>query len=153
MTRARKQIVLAVHFPGVNSTTVWSDPRSGSQIDPASFVHLARKAEAGRAPEGPVDSIRALFGALRGCWEPPASNEALHGMQMSVRFSFKRTGETVAPPRLTYASSNANADTRRIYREAIDAMLARCTPMPFSRRMGGAIAGRPIAIRFVDDRE
>ena len=30
---ARKQIILAAHFPGVNNTTVWSDPRSGSQID------------------------------------------------------------------------------------------------------------------------
>ncbi|HXY27434.1 MAG TPA: LLM class flavin-dependent oxidoreductase, partial [Acidimicrobiales bacterium] len=39
---------LAVHFPGVNNTTVWSDPRSGSQIDFASFVHLARVAEDAR---------------------------------------------------------------------------------------------------------
>ncbi|WP_412457690.1 NtaA/DmoA family FMN-dependent monooxygenase [Mycobacteroides saopaulense] len=43
----RKPIHLAAHFPGVNSTTVWSDPASGSQIDFASFVHLARTAERG----------------------------------------------------------------------------------------------------------
>ncbi|GGM16792.1 NtaA/DmoA family FMN-dependent monooxygenase [Micromonospora yangpuensis] len=42
-----KQIILAAHFPGVNNTTVWSDPDSGSQIDFASFVHLARTAERG----------------------------------------------------------------------------------------------------------
>jgi FMN-dependent oxidoreductase (nitrilotriacetate monooxygenase family) len=40
-----KQIHLAAHFPGVNNTTVWSDPESGSQIDFASFVHLAQAAE------------------------------------------------------------------------------------------------------------
>ncbi|HEY0804874.1 MAG TPA: NtaA/DmoA family FMN-dependent monooxygenase [Pseudonocardiaceae bacterium] len=40
-----KQIHLAAHFPGVNNTTVWSDPRSGSHIDFASFVHLAQTAE------------------------------------------------------------------------------------------------------------
>ncbi|WUT66313.1 NtaA/DmoA family FMN-dependent monooxygenase [Streptomyces sp. NBC_00683] len=39
---------LAAHFPGVNSTTVWADPRSRSQIDFASFEHLARTAERGR---------------------------------------------------------------------------------------------------------
>ncbi|MFB8074095.1 NtaA/DmoA family FMN-dependent monooxygenase [Streptomyces californicus] len=39
---------LAAHFPGVNSTTVWADPRSGSQIDFASFEHLARTAERGK---------------------------------------------------------------------------------------------------------
>ncbi|WP_327102710.1 NtaA/DmoA family FMN-dependent monooxygenase [Nonomuraea glycinis] len=47
MTRPRKRVHLAAHFPGVNNTTVWADPRSGSQIDFASFVHLARTAERG----------------------------------------------------------------------------------------------------------
>jgi FMN-dependent oxidoreductase (nitrilotriacetate monooxygenase family) len=45
MTNARKQIHLAAHFPGVNNTTVWSDPRSGSHIDFGSFVHFAQTAE------------------------------------------------------------------------------------------------------------
>ena len=41
----KKQIHLAAHFPGVNNTTVWSDPRSGSQMDFSSFAHMARTAE------------------------------------------------------------------------------------------------------------
>src|SRR5215210_5550919 len=45
MTAPRKQIHLAAHFPGVNNTTVWSDPVSGSHIDFASFVHFAQTAE------------------------------------------------------------------------------------------------------------
>ncbi|WP_040792520.1 NtaA/DmoA family FMN-dependent monooxygenase [Nocardia paucivorans] len=45
--KVRKQIHLAAHFPGVNNTTVWSDPESGSQIAFDSFVHLARTAERG----------------------------------------------------------------------------------------------------------
>ncbi|RDI35006.1 NtaA/DmoA family FMN-dependent monooxygenase [Lentzea flaviverrucosa] len=40
-----KQIHLAAHFPGVNNTTVWSDPQAGSHIEFESFVHLARTAE------------------------------------------------------------------------------------------------------------
>ncbi|MBL1115870.1 NtaA/DmoA family FMN-dependent monooxygenase [Streptomyces sp. 110] len=47
MTSRPKQIHLAAHFPGVNNTTVWMDPRSGSQIDFSSFEHLARTAERG----------------------------------------------------------------------------------------------------------
>ena len=43
-----KQIILGAHFPGVNNTTVWSDPAAGSQIDFASFVHLAQTAERGK---------------------------------------------------------------------------------------------------------
>ncbi|MGA5759740.1 NtaA/DmoA family FMN-dependent monooxygenase [Nonomuraea bangladeshensis] len=44
---SRRRVHLAAHFPGVNNTTVWADPRSGSQIDFASFVHLAKTAERG----------------------------------------------------------------------------------------------------------
>lgn len=45
MSESRKQIHLAAHFPGVNNTTVWSDPQAGSHIDFSSFVHLAQTAE------------------------------------------------------------------------------------------------------------
>ncbi len=45
MSKPPKKIHLAVHFPGVNNTTVWSDPRSGSHIEFSSFAHLARTAE------------------------------------------------------------------------------------------------------------
>ncbi len=44
---SKRQLHLAAHFPGVNSTTVWSDPASGSQTDFASFVHFAHTAERG----------------------------------------------------------------------------------------------------------
>ena len=44
---SHRQIHLAAHFPGVNSTTVWADPRSRSQIAFSSFEQLARTAERG----------------------------------------------------------------------------------------------------------
>ena len=73
-------------------------------------------------------------------------------MQMAVRFAFKRTGEIIGEPRVTYTTPGVDDDTRKHYRDAIDRALDRCTPMPFSAGMGGAIAGRPIAIRYVDNR-
>ncbi|MFI1093383.1 NtaA/DmoA family FMN-dependent monooxygenase [Streptomyces sp. NPDC020917] len=48
MSKPLKQIHLAAHFPGVNNTTVWSDPAAGSQIDFGSFAHMARTAERAR---------------------------------------------------------------------------------------------------------
>ncbi|MER5936737.1 NtaA/DmoA family FMN-dependent monooxygenase [Streptomyces sp. NPDC001928] len=45
MTKPLKQIHLAAHFPGVNNTTVWSDPQAGSHIEFSSFAHFARTAE------------------------------------------------------------------------------------------------------------
>jgi hypothetical protein len=99
-----------------------------------------------------VDSIRAMFAALRTCWTPPPKDQARHGMQYTIRFAFKRDGEMIAPPWRTYSSHDAPADVRDLYGAAIDAALRRCTPLPFSKGMGEAIAGRPIVIRFVDDR-
>jgi hypothetical protein len=104
-------------------------------------------------PDHPVDTIRDLFAALRACWLPPEADAAHPGMQMSVRFAFKRTGELIGEPRVTYMTPGADDDTRKIWRHAIDEALERCTPVPFSQGMGGAIAGRPIAIRYVDDRK
>jgi FMN-dependent oxidoreductase (nitrilotriacetate monooxygenase family) len=45
--KPRKAVHLAAHFPGVNNTTVWSDPESERQVDFQSFVHLAQTAECG----------------------------------------------------------------------------------------------------------
>jgi FMN-dependent oxidoreductase (nitrilotriacetate monooxygenase family) len=48
MTTQLKQIHLAGHFPGVNNTTVWSDPAGGSHIEFDSFRHFAQSAERGK---------------------------------------------------------------------------------------------------------
>ena len=47
-TKPLKQVILAAYFPGVNNTTVWHDPRSRSQIEFDSFIHLAQTAERGK---------------------------------------------------------------------------------------------------------
>jgi hypothetical protein len=36
---------------------------------------------------------------------------------------------------------------------SIDTSLDTCLPLEFSAGLGGALAGRPIAIRYVDNRE
>jgi hypothetical protein len=99
-----------------------------------------------------LDTIRDMFDALRDCWHAPEPDHAREGMQMSVRLSFKRTGELIGPPRVTYTTPEATREQRETYLQAITSSLERCTPMPFTAGMGGAVAGRPLAIRFIDDR-
>jgi hypothetical protein len=103
-------------------------------------------------PDHDLDNIGDLFAALRVCWSPPPADSAREGMQMSVRFSFKRSGEIIAAPRLTYATAGVPADTRATYLKAINASLNACMPLKFTDGLGGALAGRPIAIRYVDNR-
>jgi hypothetical protein len=104
-------------------------------------------------PAEKLNSIRDLFAALRACWVPPPLDEAREGMQMSVRLSFNRAGNMIGTPRVTYTTPDAPLDLRNTYHDAIDAALGRCTPLPFTAGMGGAVAGRPINIRFVDNRK
>src|SRR6267154_1832445 len=41
---------------------------------------------------------------------------------------------------------------REVYWDAITDAFKRCTPLQFTDGLGGALAGRPFAIRFVDNR-
>jgi hypothetical protein len=104
-------------------------------------------------PDHDLDTIGDLFAELRSCWTPPPADSAQRDMQMTVRFSFKRSGEIIASPRLTFATAGVSADIRDTYLKAINASLDACVPLKFTDALGGALAGRPIAIRYVDNRE
>jgi hypothetical protein len=104
-------------------------------------------------PDHDLNTIGDLFAALRSCWTPPPAEAAREGMQMTVRFSFKRDGAMIGAPRMTFATEGAPADIRATYLKAINASLDACEPLKFTGDLGGALAGRPIAIRYVDNRE
>ena len=122
---------------------------SGSAGERSTSPGLAEE----RGGDHKLDTLRDMFDALRACWIPPAKEEARSGMQMSVRFAFKRSGDIIATPRVTYVRQGAAPETREAYLHAITAALERCTPLHFSEGLGNAVAGRPIAIRFVDNRD
>jgi hypothetical protein len=103
-------------------------------------------------PDHDLDTIGDLFAELRTCWSPPV-DKARAGMQMSVRFSFNKAGGLIGPPRLTFATAGVPADTRTTYLNAINSSLKACLPLKFTSGLGGALAGRPIAIRYVDNRD
>jgi hypothetical protein len=104
-------------------------------------------------PDHDLNTIGDLFAALRSCWTPPPADAAREGMQMTVRFSFKRDGAMIGAPRMTFATEGTPADVRATYLKAINASLDACEPLKFTGDLGGALAGRPIAIRYVDNRE
>jgi hypothetical protein len=104
-------------------------------------------------PDHDLDTIGDLFAALRACWSPPSPDAAREGMQMSVLFSFKKSGEIIAPPRVTFSTREVPQATRELYRNAITSSLHACVPLKFTGGLAGALAGRPIMIRYVDNRE
>lgn len=109
-------------------------------------------AEKYQKPDHDLNTLSDLYAMLRSCWTPPERDASREGMQMSVRFAFKRSGEVIATPVMTYATPDASGEVRSVYREAIDAALSRCAPLPLTNGLGNAIAGKPINIRYVDNR-
>ena len=115
-------------------------------------VTIGSKAAALPAPAGELSTIRDVFAALRRCWAPPDRRFAAAGTQVSMRFSFKRNGEILGTPRITYITSGIPDQTRRLYAAAGRETLRRCSPLPFTDGLGGALAGRPFSVRFDEDR-
>jgi hypothetical protein len=95
-----------------------------------------------------VNTIADIFARLRTCWRPPDLTRAHAGIDITVIVSFTRSGEILGRPRVTYESEQADDNDRLLYRIAAMEALQRCTPMPFTEAMAGAVAGRPFAIRF-----
>jgi hypothetical protein len=101
-----------------------------------------------QAEPGQVDNFKEAFARLRTCWKPPPPSRANPDVEITVIVSFKRDGNILGHPKITYESEQATDNDRLAYRIAVMEALQRCTPMPFTQSMGGAVAGRPFAIRF-----
>jgi len=95
----------------------------------------------------PVNTIKEAFVRFRACWRPPPLSLA-NPIDITVIVSFNRAGEILGHPRITYESEQATDDDRVLYRVAVMEALQRCTPMPFTESMAGAVAGRPFAVQF-----
>jgi hypothetical protein len=100
-----------------------------------------------QAQPAQVDNIRDVFAKLKTCWKPPPASRA-NPIDITVVVSFNRAGEILGRPRITYESEQATDNDRLEYRVAVMEALQRCTPMPFTEGMAGAVAGRPFAVRF-----
>jgi hypothetical protein len=100
-----------------------------------------------------INTIAEVFAALEACWIPPTLEQARAGMQITVMVSFKRSGELLGKPRITYETPEASDDERQAYRVAMAQALRRCTPLRFTDALGNALAGRPLTMRFIDNRK
>ena len=110
------------------------------------------RASAGDGTSGSVDTLDEMFARLKQCWQSPRLPDGHPGMQITVLFTFKRNGEILGKPRITFESPEATEADSITYRTAVMKTLQHCTPMPFTDGMGGAVAGRPIRFRFDDRR-
>jgi hypothetical protein len=118
-----------------------------------SLVALASAAQAqtgqgtSQAGTSPANTLKEIFEKLGRCWRAPVA-EGINPMDITVVVSFNRAGEILGKPRITYESEQATEYDRLAYRVAVMETLQRCTPMPLTESMAGAVAGRPLRVEF-----
>ena len=120
---------------------------TGARKFAAAALLLIAAAGGARAEENQVNTIKEVIERLGTCWEPPPASRA-NPMDITIMVSFNRSGAIMGRPRITFESAAANDNDRLAYRVAVMEALQRCTPMPFTESMAGAVAGHPFAIRF-----
>ena len=102
-------------------------------------------------PQAPINTLTDLEAALQACWVPPQMEQSRPGMQITVLMSFKRNGELFEQP--VFQSREASDTQRSSYRIAVEQTLKRCASLPFTEALGNTVAGQPLTMTFVDDRE
>ncbi|OMI07879.1 hypothetical protein BSN85_18985 [Bradyrhizobium brasilense] len=112
----------------------------------APLVCLTLTAPVQAEPEQ-LNTIKDVVLAIHRCWRPPPADKAGQ-IDITVIVSFNREGAILGHPRISYESQEATDNDRIAYRIAVMETLQRCTPLPFTESLGGAVAGRPFAIPF-----
>jgi hypothetical protein len=109
------------------------------------------KPDANAAPVRRVNTLRDVFQALQACWHPPAGS-GYSGQEITLRLSFRRSGEVLGKPQIAYYKPGTQGDQREPFTRSVREAFEHCTPFPFTESFGAAIAGRIFAFRFIDAR-
>jgi hypothetical protein len=109
---------------------------------------LAAAAPQGSRPCGsgePINTLRETWEALYACWQPPAGSQ---GMEITLMFSLRRDGTLIGKPRATWSKLSGSTNEQRAFVASVLTALEQALPLPLTDAMGGAVAGRPLALRF-----
>ena len=103
-------------------------------------------------PTAPVRTLQDLSAAFAGCWSPPPPDSERAPVDLTFQVSFKRSGELFGKPRAIHFARQVTDKEREVYYRAVAEAVGRCAQMPFTEAMGGAVAGRPFRVNFLDRR-
>jgi hypothetical protein len=102
----------------------------------------ARGEAAESQPE--VTRVHGIATGIAACWRPPHEDD-----QVTVRLSFTRDGAVIGKPRIVYAHSSGGGADDAALADSMLAAIRECAPLHFSPRLGAAIAGQVLDIRFI----
>jgi hypothetical protein len=98
----------------------------------------------------PANTLREIWRTFGGCF---AGVRLSTDSEVTVVFSLKRNGSLNGKPRISYAKLIADQTQRASDAQAIARALDACLPVAITDGLGGAIAGRPLALRIGGKRQ
>ena len=88
--------------------------------------------------------VQGIATGIAACWRPPHDDD-----QVTVRASFTRDGAVIGEPRIVFVKSSGGRADDSALADSMKAAIRDCTPLHFSARLGSAIAGQVLDIRFI----
>ena len=98
----------------------------------------------------PANTLHDLGARLEACLKTGHSRDGLaDGSEVTVVFALKRDGSLLGRPRITHSGLVGAIDDQKLFLAAVISAIDGCLPLAVTPGLGGAIAGRPIALRVV----
>jgi hypothetical protein len=110
---------------------------------------LAGESQAQQA--GPViDRVDTLGPYLGACIEKRLAGEPFTGQrEATFSVSFRRDGSIFGQPARTHSFPAADTPDQAKFLRMTEDAIRSCAPLPFSKGLGEAIAGRPYRFRYI----
>jgi hypothetical protein len=124
---------------------LWLSLSAWGTIASIGIFALALGARAQAAEAQPlVTRVHGIATGIAACWRPPHDDD-----QVTVRASFTREGAVIGEPRIVFVQSSGGRADDPALADSMKAAIRDCTPLHFSARLGSAIAGQVLDIRFI----
>ena len=95
-----------------------------------------------------ANTLRQLYEALNNCLSA-ASIRGAPGSELTIVFSLRRDGSLLGAPRISFWGLKGTTSEQRDFAKQVANAFDKCLPIPITAALGGAIAGRPLSMRFV----
>jgi hypothetical protein len=96
-----------------------------------------------------IDRIDAIGAVLDLCVTRALKGQGFTKRRdVTLRLSFRRDGTIISAPMVTYSSPRRDESEQARFIDAVGGAFRACTPLPFSKELGGAIAGKIFTFRY-----
>jgi hypothetical protein len=97
-----------------------------------------------------IDRLDTIGPYISTCMTPKMVGQRFDGRrEVNLRVAFRSNGSMIGPATQTFSFPPASGDQQAQFIISVKQAFVACTPLPFSKALGEAIAGRPYNYRYI----